>query len=154
MTTLDDRLRTRLAEIRAAAGVPHAQLSLDVLYYLPKGFLDAYAELFTRAVKADGGESARNDAQQQQAGVGKAAGPGAKPAKKRYKKTFVVQDEKMLLVKTMVDKRLRNLAREMQTLLAGGDVEVATEMCVSCHTIVKSSWRYCPHCGKHQARES
>lgn len=148
MTTLDDRLRSRLAEIRAAAGVPHAQLSLDVLYFLPKGFLDTYAELFTRAVKADGGESARNDAQQQQAGVGKATGPGAKTAKRRWKKTFVVQDERLLLVKTMVDKRLRALAREMQVLLDGGDVERATEMCGRCHTIVKPNWRFCPHCGK------
>lgn len=156
MSTLDDRLRGRLAEIRAAAGVPHAQISLEVLYFLPKGFLDAYAELFTRALKADGGEGARGEAQQQTGALGKArviGAGGAKPLKKRFKKTFVVQDEKLLAVKTMVDKRLRALAREVETLLAGGEVEAATETCGKCRVVVKTSWRYCPRCGSYQTRD-
>lgn len=145
--TLDDKLRSRLAEIRAAAGVPHAQVSLEVLYFLPKGFLDVYRELFSRALKSDGGESSRNQAQQDQADLEKSTGRGAKTNQRRYKKTFVVLDEKALLVKTMVDKRLRALAREIETVLAGGDVDRPTQMCSRCRSIVNDSWQYCPKCG-------
>lgn len=144
---LDDRLRVRLAEIRSAAGVPHSQVSMEVLYFLPKDFLDKYVEVFTRALKADSGESVRNNSQQQAGDLGKATGRGAKPAKRRWKKSFIVQDEKLLLVKTQVDKRLRALAREMATLLEGGDVEKPTAQCSSCRTILRTSWRYCPQCG-------
>lgn len=150
--TLDDRLRGRLAEIRAAAGVPHAQVSLEVLYFLPKGFLDQYQELFSRALKADSGESNRNQSQQDIGVLGKAVAHrgGAKPQKKRFKKAFVVQDERLMDVKTRVDKRLRGLAREIETQIAGGEAEKKTEVCTGCHQIVASSWRYCPGCGKSQ----
>lgn len=143
MTTLDDRLRARLAEIRAAAGVPHAQLSLDVLYFLPKGFLDQYADMFTRAVKADGGEDARARAQQAGGDLEKARGTGAKPAK-RYKKAFVVQDEKALNLKSQVDKRLRHIARDIEMVLSGGEIDRANSRCPSCGTFIQSRWKYCP----------
>lgn len=156
MSTLDDRLRGRLAEIRAAAGVPHAQISLEVLYFLPKGFLDAYAELFTRALKADGGEGARGEAQQQTGALGKArviGGGGAKPAKRRWKKAWVVQDDRLLEVKTLMDKRLRVLAKEIQRLLEGGADDDPVLTCSACRVVVSTSWKYCPRCGTHQVRD-
>lgn len=147
MSTLDDRLRTRLAEIRASAGVPHAQLALEVLYFLPKGFLDAYANLFTTAVKADSGESARNQSQQDAGELGKARGNGAKPGR-RYKKSWIVQDEKALQLKDRVDKRLRAMAGDIAGELAGGDGPAHQANCVGCRTFLQVNWRYCPRCGK------
>jgi len=141
---LDDKVRTRLAEIRASAGVPHSQVALDVLYFLPKAFLEQYGDMFTRAVKSDGGESARNSAQQAAGDLGKATGPGAKTTGKRYKKSFTVMDEKALNLKTMMDKRLRMMARDIETVLAGGVMAKASSRCGECGTFVQNRWKYCP----------
>jgi hypothetical protein len=141
---LDDRVRTRLAEIRASAGVPHSQLSLDVLYYLPKAFLQQYADMFTKAVKADGGESGRNTSQQEQGDLGKATGRGAKTTGKRYKKTFVVLDERALQLKSVIDKRLRMVARDIEVQLAGGEMEKAASRCGQCGTFIQNRWKFCP----------
>ncbi len=149
---LDDAVRRRLAEIMAAAGVPHAQIALEVLYYLPKAFLDQYSELFTKALKADGGESARNGAQQDNAGVGKAETPGnrggAKQQTKRYKRTFVVLDERALDLKGKIDSRLRGMAREIALDLAGGGGSaLRTLTCTGCGSFMQLAWKYCPKCG-------
>lgn len=154
--TLDDKLRVRLAEIRASAGVPHAQLSLEVLYFLPKDFLDKYQELFMRAVKSDAGESTRNTSQQQAADVGVSPGKGAKPAKRRYKKTFVVQDEKALALKSLFDKRLRGMAREIQDELwaiedkVNGKAAVERGQCAGCRCFLNDGWQFCPRCGRNR----
>lgn len=147
MDQYDDKVRTRLAEIQAAAGVPHSQISLEVLYFLPAGFLNAYMTMFTRAVKADGGESGRNSSQQEAGALGKARGAGAKTNGKRYKKTFVVLDERALQTKTTVDKRLRSMAREIEILLAGGDVKATQGQCDHCGMFVQGSWKFCPQDG-------
>lgn len=147
---LDDKVRTRLAQIRASAGVPHAQIALDVLYYLPKAFLDQYTDMFTRAVKADGGESTRNQSQLDSAQVGKASGSGAKPGR-RYKKTFVVLDEKALDIKSAIDKRLRMMARDIESQLAGGEMGKASNRCGTCGTFIQNRWKYCPMDGSQLA---
>lgn len=140
---LDDRLRTRLAEIRSAAGVPHSQVALECLYFLPAQFLTQYQELFSRALKSDGGESGRNTSQQQAGDLGKATGTGAKPGR-RYKKAFVVLDEKALDLKSTIDKRLRMVARDIDSVLSGEQVEKAESRCPRCGTFVQNRWRYCP----------
>lgn len=140
---LDDKVRSRLAEIRAAAGVPHAQISLEVLYFLPEKFLSAYQAMFTKALKADGGEDQRARSQAEAGEVGKASGGGAAPGR-RYKKTFVVLDEKALDLKTMIDKRLRMIGREVETVLAGGQLERQDRRCPSCGTFVQARWSFCP----------
>lgn len=140
---LDDKVRSRLAQIRASAGVPHAQIALDVLYFLPKAFLDQYSDMFTRAVKADGGESVRNQSQLDSAEVGKASGTGAKPGR-RYKKTFVVLDERALDLKSAIDKRLRMVARDIENVLAGAEVEKSSSRCGSCGTFIQNRWKFCP----------
>jgi hypothetical protein len=147
---LDDKVRSRLAEIRAAAGVPHAQVSMEVLYFLPEGFLHTYAEMFMRAVKSDGGGSATAAAQQEAGELGKSRGTGAKTTGKRYKKTFVVLDERALNLKTMVDKRLRNIARDLKTALDGGELTAGSEaaQCARCGIFLQPSWKFCPRDGE------
>lgn len=149
MDLLDDKVRARLAEIRAAAGVPHAQVSLDVLYFLPKAFLETYADMFTRAVKSDGGEDARNRSQQEAGEVGKATG-GSSSAGKRYKKTFVVLDERALEIKTGIDKRLRMIARDIEAALAGVEVKATKAQCGQCGTFLQARWKFCPMDGSAQ----
>jgi hypothetical protein len=144
MDPLDDKLRTRLAEIRAAAGVPHAQVSLDVLYFLPEKFLNAYQTMFMRALKSDAGEDQRARSQAEAGEVGKATGGTTGGAPRRYKKAFVVLDERALDLKTQIDKRLRMIGREVETVLAGGEVERADRRCPSCGTFVQNRWKYCP----------
>lgn len=141
---LEDKVRTRLAEIRAAAGVPHAQISLEVLYFLPEKFLSAYQDMFTKALRSDGGESARAKSQAEAGEVGKASGGTTGGAGRRYKKTFVVLDEKALDLKSQIDKRLRMIGREVETVLAGGQLERQDRRCPSCGTFVQSRWLFCP----------
>ena len=139
----DDKVRSRLAEIRASAGVPHSQVSMEVLYFLPAQFLTQYQDMFSRALKSDGGESGRNTSQQEAGDLGKATGAGAKPGR-RYKKAFVVLDEKALDLKTTIDKRLRMMARDIKGALEGEQPEVETSRCAGCGTFVQARWRYCP----------
>lgn len=158
MPSNDDSVRARLAEIRASAGVPHSQISMEVLYFLPKGFLDSYAELFSKAVKSDGGSNAQGERAAQDGELGKAQvkGPGgAKTNGRRYKKTFVVLDERALELKTRIDKRLRLLAKLIRAeldLSAAEHKRLAearkAEQCSGCRGFLQDGWRYCPLCGK------
>lgn len=145
MDALDDKVRTRLAEIRAAAGVPHSQISLEVLYFLPEGFLNNYISLFTKALKSDGGEDARNRSQAEAGALGKATGgTSGGSGGRRYKKSFVVLDEKALDLKTAIDKRLRMIGRDIRQGLAGEMTEDSTMRCGSCGAFVQGRWKYCP----------
>jgi hypothetical protein len=147
---IDDKVRARLAEIQSAAGVAESQITLEVLYFLPKDFLNQYADMFTRAVKADGGESARNAAQQSAGEVGKArvvGSGGAKTGGKRYKKTFVVMDENALELKTRIDKRLRVIARDIAAGLLGEKVDSKAGQCSSCGMFLQTGWKFCPKDG-------
>lgn len=144
MDALDDKVRSRLAEIRAAAGVPHAQVSLDVLYFLPEKFLNAYADMFTKALRADGGEDARARSQHEAGEVGKATGHHFGGSPRRYKKAFVVLDERALELKSTIDKRLRAVAREIETILAGGEAQKKEVRCPSCGAYVQARWNFCP----------
>jgi hypothetical protein len=150
---IDDKVRARLAEIRASAGVPHAQITLEVLYFLPKAFLQQYADMFTRAVKADGGEDARNRSQHEAGEVGKATGGSSGGAGKRYKKTFVVLDEHALELKTGIDKRLRMIARDIEGGLSGQVAEKRTSQCSSCGMFLQLGWKFCPKDGSSQINE-
>lgn len=144
LDALDDKVRTRLAEIRAAAGVPHSQISLEVLYFLPEGFLNHYISLFTTALKSDGGEDARNRSQAEAGAVGKATGNHFGGSPRRYKKAFVVLDERALDLKTAIDKRLRMIGRDIRAGLAGELQEAENMRCGSCGTFVQGRWKYCP----------
>jgi hypothetical protein len=142
---LDDKVRSRLAEIRAAAGVPHAQVSLDVLYFLPEKFLNAYQNLFSKALRADSGEDQRARSQREAGEVGKATGGRTGGSARRYKRAFVVLDERALDIKTLVDKRLRSMAREVEAMMEGGVLgKTESARCPSCGAFVQDRWNYCP----------
>ncbi|MGX9924135.1 hypothetical protein ACWIG4_30275 [Streptomyces sp. NPDC002248] len=165
--TLDDRLRTRLAEIRAAAGVPHAQVSLEVLYFLPKEFLDAYATLFSRALKSDGGESARGQMASEQGELGKSPKTAVRGGgKRRFKKSFTVLDEGALDLKGRMDKRLRMLGREIVREIDAAELSrrgvrntegekgaKRVAQCEGCRSFVAVGWRFCSWCGKAVSEE-
>jgi hypothetical protein len=146
---LDDKVRARLAEIRAAAGVPHAQVSMEVLYFLPRGFLEAYATIFSLALKSDAGGDATARAQQEAGALGKARGRGAKTNGKRYKRSFVVLNEQALDLKEAMDKRLRNIGRDAMQALSGGDFKAgaAETRCASCGMFLQAGWKFCPKDG-------
>jgi len=152
MDAYDDKLRSRLAEIRASAGVPHSQISMEVLYFLPEMFLKQYQAMFMQALKSDGGEDARNKAQADTGEVGKATGGRTGGQGRRYKKSFVVLDERALELKTTIDKRLRAVARDIRASLAGEDVvnQRRQSQCTRCGTFLQSQWRYCPLDGAEQ----
>lgn len=141
---LEDKVRARLAEIRASAGVPHSQISLEVLYFLPEGFLKQYQDLFTRALKSDGGESQRAKSQAEAGALGKATGGSTGGAPRRYKRAFVVLDEKALDLKATIDKRLRMIGRDIRSGMAGEEMERADRRCPSCGTFVQNRWKFCP----------
>ena len=152
---VEDKLRSRLAEIRAAAGVPHAQVSLEVLYFLPPRFLDAYSALFSGAVVADGGMGGRGESQAAAGQLGKAAavkdgsGPTVQAGGKRYKKSFVVLDERLLQAKSGIDKRLRWLARDIEAIIAGVEVDKDAKQtrCEGCGAFMQPAWLHCTRCG-------
>jgi len=158
--TLDEMRIERLAEARFAdmmsnAGVPVSRMSLEVLYMMPKSFTNIYAEVFTRACggKDDGGSGARGASQDETAKLGKAKGKsGSGGGGKRFKRHWVIADEKMLDLKERLDKRLRSLARdallEMEGL-SGGREEDRKErtQCATCKMLVSKDWRFCPTCG-------
>lgn len=152
MDAYDDKLRSRLAEIRASAGVPHAQISVEVLYFLPEMFLKQYQAMFSQALKSDGGEDARNRAQAQVGEVGKATGGRTGGQGRRYKKSFIVLDERALELKSTMDKRLRTIARDIRQGLAGEEVvnQRKVTQCIRCGTFLQGQWRFCPLDGTEQ----
>ena len=152
----DDKVRARLAEIMAAAGNKHAEISLEVMFFLPRDFIQAYERLFDTALKADNGEDGKARGQTAGADLGKAkvtkngAGPtvgGGAP--KRYKKAWFIQDTRALNAKTRIDKRLRMIAREIEEELTfiGADPVKGQDQCGKCKLFLQVAWRFCPQCG-------
>jgi hypothetical protein len=116
---------TRYTELMASGGVGYNQIAKEVLFFLPKDFLDLYEELWHAGLagKDDGGSGARGQSQHDTGVVGKAAtrnvpggmqisSGGAK--RKSYKRYWVIADEEALALKDRVDKRLRGMAREVR----------------------------------------
>jgi hypothetical protein len=68
MSAEDDRLRIRLAEIMSSAGLGYNQISLEILYLIPREFVDQYIALWEKALGAAGsgdkaGQQLHRDAQ-------------------------------------------------------------------------------------------
>lgn len=161
----------KFADMMAAGGVGHDRMALELLYWLPRDFLDLYQELYMRGLaNTDGGTGARGSAQRQTAAVGKAAANTA-AGQKKFKRYWVVQDEEALELKERIDKRLRSITREIRDELtemdflrsrrgtekearvktatgkSSGKFKIARGICGECGILMAKHWRYCPRCG-------
>lgn len=160
----------RFAEMMAAAGVDTRRAALQVLYYLPDGFVENYELLFDRALKITGESTGGGD--EASAGtLGKAPSgtSGSKGNKtqlrggqgKKYKLYWTILDDDLLDFKHRVDKRLRALGREIQAELLGvgngglsegdgGEKRILGKYCPGkgCSRRLKNEqWRFCQDCG-------
>lgn len=154
---IDEAVQRRIAEISAAAGVPHSRASLEVLYYLPQDFLKRYSELFHASLRLDsGGVGGRDSASETAKVPGKYKGtmPGVTGGGKRYKEFWVVRSDDLLDLKKRVDKRLRTIGRDIALELSGGDeAEKAKEQrwqCTRCGRLGGRDWKFCAECGNHR----
>lgn len=142
-------------DMMADAGVDMRRMSQEVLWFLPRDFVDAYSEVFYRAFagKDDGGTGGRGAMDEEKRIVGKASGKGLQglggAKRKTYKKYWVIADDKAVRIKDLVDRRLRAMARELKLELAARDDTEAEERlkCEGCKRYVQAGWQYCPGCG-------
>lgn len=163
----------KFGEMMAAAGVDTRRAALQVLYYLPDGFVENYEALFDRALKIAGESTPTGDSA---GALGKAPSgtSGSKGNKtqlrggqgKKYKVIWTVLDDDLLDFKHRVDKRLRALGREIQAELLGvgngglsegredadgsGVVRILGKYCPGkgCSRRLKNEqWRFCQDCG-------
>jgi hypothetical protein len=158
---------TRFADMMSSAGVPVTRMALESLYFLPRDFVNAYAEMFTTALTGDdGGAGAKGKAGERTAALGRAERKTHGGGGKKYKKYWVVADERALELKERIDKRLRSIAREVMTELQGGadgaggagesggvnghrvdGGRTADGKCAKCHRFCAGAWKFCANCG-------
>lgn len=164
-----ERVRQLFAEMMAAGGVDSRRAALQVLYYLPDGFVESYEQLFDRALKIAGESTPTGDSA---GALGKAPSgtSGSKGNKtqlrggqgKKYKVIWTVLDDDLLDFKHRIDKRLRTMGREIQAELLGlgdggvsdgsedGKKRILGKYCPSrgCGRRLKNEqWRFCQDCG-------
>lgn len=157
--------QSRFTEMMASAGVDPRRMSIEVLFYLPRDFLDAYAELWHRALGADDAGVDGRSAQQQEIGTtGKAQVKARENARgesyireasgggKKFKKYWLIRDSDLLDMKTRLDKRLRVIGREIRAELSGSDDALLSgesrPTCSRCSKIMRDDYRFCPSCGQ------
>jgi len=116
-----------LAEILSSGGVGYGQVSQEVLYMLPREFLDKYVQLWYMAlgplIQGQGQQMTRDGelgrAKTQTGKKGKVTGAGAGGEAKRYRKSgYSIRNELAFQLKDRIDKRLRGIARELRLTLS------------------------------------
>jgi hypothetical protein len=164
VSTDDDKIRTRLAEIMSSAGLGYNQIALEILYLLPKEFIDRYIWLWEKALGPAGGGDVRGQQLARDANLERAQTsskdkgnlPSMGAVGKRYKKIFVIRDEHAFDLKHKIDKRLRGIAREIRNELEGltdqrGKHDRAegriAQQCKACGKIMHGDYNYCPYDG-------
>lgn len=154
-TELEERMRRAiLADMAQAGGWPEGRLSMEVLYLLPRDFINSYIQLFHTALKEQapvvsgkgmdsvGAGKAKGAASGLQTGRGKngtrlqAQGGG-----KKYKTQWMINSERALAKKQRIDAQLRELAIEMSR--QGGEAG----QCRKCRKFLRAAWKFCPGCG-------
>lgn len=157
---IDRKAQALFTEYLASAGVAYTRIAQEVLFYLPRDFVDAYEEVWRRACagKDDGGSGLRGSSDAEQALVGKASGKGLQglggAKRKGYKKYWVIADDAALDIKERTDKKLRSLARTMREELAVGKKAESGELlgCQACGRILQVGWKFCPNDGEEIKR--
>lgn len=128
---VEDQVRRRLQERLVAAGVGRSEVALEVLYWLPREFLEDYRALFMKALElGDGAKSGRGNGTEVakipsrlRGKVPNAGGTGSGSGSGRfYRGEWIVADETALELKNRVDRQLKGLVRKMAALMAGGFV--------------------------------
>lgn len=175
MSTDDDKIRTRLAEIMSSAGLGYNQIALEILYLLPKEFIERYIWLWEKALGPAGGGDVRGQQLARDANLDRAQVsskdkgnlPTVGAVGKRYKKIFVIKDEYAFDLKHKIDKRLRGMAREIRTELEGLEEENGrgrsgsggrggrrdraegriAQQCKACGKIMHGDYNFCPYDG-------
>lgn len=154
-------------------GVRADRVALEVLYYLPPEFLEAYEQLFHAAFGVPAGgsvgdkeggmtvdlqRSKRKDGTAREVtsgdtakAVGKAVGATSGGGKK-YREYWVVQSEVALRKKYRLDAKLKELAVGVQKKATeGGSLRGApptdTQVCGGCKRFLEPVWKFCPTCG-------
>lgn len=126
---MTEDIRHRLAEIMSAGGVGYNQISREILYMLPREFIDRYIQLWelslgpevnnTQDMTRDG-ELGR--AKTQTRVKGQVPGAGSGGVSKKYRTSgFRLRSERAFELKGRIDRRLRSIARELRLELS--DIE-------------------------------
>ena len=127
---IEREVQRRLTERAASAGLAQGRPSLECLFLLPPDFVRAYEQLFNRALREPGlegpsGGVGSGDAAGQVKRVSRKArlsarskrkiaeGAGAKAQSKRHRDYWIVRDEHALDQKSLIDRRLRRMARDI-----------------------------------------
>lgn len=141
------------ADLMSSAGVGSYRIGQELMWMIPRAFLDAYEELFTRAFgsRDDGGANLRGQAAAS-SGVLQKGKTAAKTNGKRYKKHWVIADENAMRLREKVDKRLRALAREIHEGLVEEDGgsrgnNARQRVCKRCGRMAAIDWVFCPQDG-------
>lgn len=143
---------------------------------LPEGFVSAYETLVSRALNDGSGMDghAVSESSEGRGGIGKADGSGGirwrndsgqsdtvggggygrairgKAQVKVVGKTSRgMRDERLWRVRVLVDKRLRQMGREIAAALEGVDTRIAgRRICGGrCRRLGQTDWNFCPNCG-------
>ena len=138
----------RFTDLMASAGIGTHQMAQEVLFHLPRDFVDLYEELFYRAFggKDDGGVNARGQSAAENGILQKGKTAARKGVGKRYKRHWIIADENAVSLKEKVDKRLRALAREVRLELEGEE-RAEGRRCAECGRMLGAGWKYCSSCG-------
>lgn len=147
----------RFTDMMSSAGVSHGRMAQELLYFLPRDFVNIYSEVFYQAyggsdTGGNGGSTSMGENRVEQAAVGKASGKGLQglggAKRKTYKKYWVIADENAVEIKEKADKRLRALARDMRLGIAekveAGEGRLT---CNGCRRFLEVGWGFCPNCG-------
>lgn len=168
---VEEGVEKRLKDMLSSGEITFGRASLELLYYVPRAFRDAYVETFLTAIGGeDMGTAGRGRAAAEAGALGRAKGRARGSTKRTWRGEFIVKDERALRLKERADKRLRALAREMNLELEdiklgsrarGGEEVVETpsgykrikvqrtvrRVCSTCKLFMDVEWRFCPHCG-------
>lgn len=140
MNSLEDQVRRRLQQKLRQVGrlstgsglgreIGEEDIALEVLYWLPAEFVDAYRELFMQAlhlgneVQSHSGQGNRGGGVvasatgRKKGGSGGGGSHGSGSGTKRYRTEWIVKDETALEVKNRVDRRLRGIIPGMRNQL-------------------------------------
>lgn len=150
----------RMARIQSTvdAGLSARSVAAEVLLMLPRGFTDAYEQLFIRIYGSGG--AAVQDADTVTAPARRTARLSSNATETRgaaksggrkqgVSNKTVIRDGRALAAKEATDRKLRKLARELSLILAErDDVPTLVRRCTgpTCRKWAEDAWVWCPWC--------